>query len=163
MIERPEMPQAEDGKLGEQPTPHLFVYGTLLSSLEGTGVPSLQGWTTLVGPGRVIGCLYDTGEFPAAVLSGDGTIQGELHAIRRDREESLLDLLDAYEQYFPERLHASLFIRMVTSVARDEGEAIQAWIYSFNRDVKGLTRIESGDYAGYRIVDQPPGSRHSAL
>jgi gamma-glutamylcyclotransferase (GGCT)/AIG2-like uncharacterized protein YtfP len=154
MTERPGMPQAESEQLSGQPPRHLFVYGTLLSSLDGTGVPSLQGWTTLIGRGRVVGCLYDTGEFPAAVLSGEGTIRGELHAIHRDRTESLLDLLDAYEQYFPGRPHASLFVRLVTEVKGEDGETRPAWIYCFNREVTGLTWIESGDYEGYSAVDQ---------
>ncbi len=150
VTERSEPPTAETGLPSEQSPRHLFVYGTLLSSLEGIGIPSLREWTTLVGPGLVAGSLYDAGEYPVAVLSREGTIRGELHAIRGDRIESLLDLLDAYEQYFPERSHASLFVRLATEVEGRSGDRLLAWIYGFNREVKGLRRIDSGDYAAYR-------------
>ncbi len=150
VTERSQPPIAETGLPSEHSPRHLFVYGTLLSSLEGIGIPTLRGLTTLVGPGLVSGFLYDAGEYPVAVLSGKGTICGELHSIRGDRIESLLDLLDAYEQYFPERPHASLFVRLVTEVEGESGDTLPAWIYGFNREVKGLMRIDSGDYAAYR-------------
>jgi gamma-glutamylcyclotransferase (GGCT)/AIG2-like uncharacterized protein YtfP len=155
MIERPSPPGAG---AREEPPRHLFVYGTLLSTLKGSGVPSLRGWTTLVGPGRVRGRLYDTGEYPAAVLFEEGTIHGELHAIRRGRTELLLDLLDAYEQYFPDQPKVSLFVRRATRVEWNDGETMPAWIYTFNREVNGLRLIESGDYAGYHGSRGTPGS-----
>jgi gamma-glutamylcyclotransferase (GGCT)/AIG2-like uncharacterized protein YtfP len=151
-MERAEAPKEAADPHRERSPRHLFVYGTLLSSLAGPGNPSLRGWTTLVGPGRITGRLFDAGAYPAAVLSEEGTIRGELHEIRGDRVDSLLDLLDAYEQYFPERPHASLFVRRLTEVERPAGDPVPAWIYGYNQEVEGLTRIDSGDYALYRAA-----------
>jgi gamma-glutamylcyclotransferase (GGCT)/AIG2-like uncharacterized protein YtfP len=129
----------------------IFVYGTLLSALAGRGHRSLPSWTRLVGTGTVAGTLYDTGDYPAALLGrgGEERIRGELHLVPRDREAELLRGLDAYEGYDPARPDRSLFVRLLVEVELDAGGTATAWIYRYNREVSGLTPIPSGDYLAF--------------
>lgn len=70
---------------------HLFTYGTLLSS--GDAGTELLEPCERVGVGAVRGTLYDLGDYPALLLSGDDEVQGEIWRCPASR----LPALDAYE------------------------------------------------------------------
>jgi gamma-glutamylcyclotransferase (GGCT)/AIG2-like uncharacterized protein YtfP len=70
---------------------HLFTYGTLRSGA-GPRHPVLDSCER-VGTGVVQGTLYDLGEFPALLLSGDTEVPGEIWRCPFRR----LQELDAYE------------------------------------------------------------------
>jgi gamma-glutamylcyclotransferase (GGCT)/AIG2-like uncharacterized protein YtfP len=67
---------------------HLFAYGTLWD-----GAPALLDGCERVGTGTVQGTLYDLGDYPALVLSGEDSVPG---AIWRCPTGRLPDL-DRYE------------------------------------------------------------------
>lgn len=69
---------------------HLFVYGTLRS---GGGAVGLLRGCERVDAGAVAGTLYDLGAYPALVLDGRGTVEGEVWRCPAEA----LERLDEYE------------------------------------------------------------------
>ncbi len=67
---------------------HLFAYGTLRDD-----VPSLLDGCERVDTGTVQGTLYDLGDYPALLLSGDDPVPGVIWRCPADR----LPELDRYE------------------------------------------------------------------
>jgi gamma-glutamylcyclotransferase (GGCT)/AIG2-like uncharacterized protein YtfP len=130
---------------------HIFVYGTLLSAFGAGDHPTLRGRARLIGPGTVPGLLFDAGVYPVALLDEavPGRIRGELHAVPAASASELLELLDRYEGFLPDRPGDSLFVRQRVTVFREGGEPLGAWAYRYNRPVTGLTRIPGGDYLGH--------------
>lgn len=91
---------------------HLFTYGTLRSGRNGAAL--LHGCDR-VGEGVVRGTLYDLGDFPALLLSGEDEVRGEIWRCPAE----LLAELDAYEG-----VDEGLFRRVAVRV---DGRA--CWIY----------------------------------
>lgn len=92
---------------------HLFTYGTLRA---GTGpARHLLDGCERVGRGVVHGTLYDVGDYPALLLSGDRPVPGEIWRCPVDR----LAALDRYEG-----VEEGLFRRVGVRV---EGRA--CWVY----------------------------------
>jgi gamma-glutamylcyclotransferase (GGCT)/AIG2-like uncharacterized protein YtfP len=113
----------------------------------------------LAGTGWMRGRLFDTGSYPAAVLTDDPEeqVHGELYRVVGNSAGELLELLDRYEGYLPEAPERSLFLRQRTRVTRQDGEPVPAWVYSYNGATDRLRRIMSGDYAKrYQGRDSPP-------
>lgn len=81
----------EEQKRLTHATFHLFTYGTLGSRGDASG---LMAGCERVGEGVVKGILYDTGEYPALLLTEDGQkVEGEVWRCPADR----LPELDGYE------------------------------------------------------------------
>lgn len=138
---------------------YLFVYGTLRSIFGGPMHRELVGRAHATGTGWVTGKLFDTGRYPAAVLtaSPDERVHGELYTIKPELTSELLDLLDCYEGYYPESPERSLFLRQRVQVTQENGETVPAWIYVYNGATDRLRRITSGNYAErYQGRDSPP-------
>ncbi len=131
---------------------HIFVYGTLLSSFAGGDNPTMQGRARMVDSGSIPGLLVDNGEYPAAVPDAEspGRIRGEVHVVSVAGAPELLEVLDRYEGYFPQRPAASLFVRERVTVSCDGGEQVSARTYRYNRSVNRLPMIPDGDYPAYR-------------
>ncbi len=124
---------------------YLFVYGTLRPAIAKPWMKSLLDRMKPLGPGRVVGRLFDLGPYPGAVLdvNAGSAVVGELLELPDD--DSLLAALDEYEGFLPEDLGLSLFLREKCMV--DTGlQNIEAWIYVFNGDTKTATIITDGDY-----------------
>lgn len=157
---------------------HLFVYGTLRWCLipepyrprpiaganPGDGdVPPLWDAETFpgllqavfqrlsyAGIGRAKGRLYDLGAYPGAVLDAEAPseIVGDVYLLPPD--PAVLVSLDAYEDYdarYPER---SLFRRVPVTVALENGQHLDCWMYVYNGDISQATLIPGGDYVQYR-------------
>jgi len=132
--------------------PHrLFVYGSLLSTLDLPAHRMLHPGASFVATGWVSGRLYDTGEYPALVFAGSGSdrVLGELYALDPTRAESLLARLDRFEGYLPDDPQGSLFRRVRTEVTLEGGGEALAWVYRYARSMEGFSAISSGDYAAY--------------
>ena len=97
-----------------EPVFHLFVYGTLKSAKSGEPATILAG-CTLVGTGSVRGTMYHVGDFPALLLGGAQTVQGEIWRCPAD----LLKELDEYEG-----VSRGLFRRAAVEV-----DGYPCWIY----------------------------------
>ena len=122
----------------------LFVYGTLMKGY-GENWQARAG-ARLVGRGRIIGKLYDLGEFPGAVAGSKfrSHIHGEVY--RLDNVERATALLDEYEEFQPSRPLRSLFVRRELPVTMEDGTRRLAWVYVYNRPVRESALIPSGDY-----------------
>jgi gamma-glutamylcyclotransferase (GGCT)/AIG2-like uncharacterized protein YtfP len=113
--------------------PLLFAYGTLrdagLRARVLRGAPSRE-----IGGGSIAGALYDVGEYPGLV-AGDDRVAGIVVELADDAS---LARLDEYED-----VAAGLYVRRRTTVRRDEGGDLEAWVYLYNRGVAGRRRIDA--------------------
>ena len=94
---------------------HLFAYGTLREAKPGTPGGSLLAGCDRVGTGTVEGTLFDLGDYPALLLSGDEPVEGTIWRC----PSALLPELDRYEG-----VGEGLFRRVARRV---DGHA--CWIY----------------------------------
>jgi gamma-glutamylcyclotransferase (GGCT)/AIG2-like uncharacterized protein YtfP len=115
---------------------HLFVYGTLR--------PGDVRWSLLEPfvaddgvDDSVEGDLFDTGlDYPAAVFGATGIVRGRTYALRADRLERALAVLDEEEDTV-----AGLYRRVRVTTARGH----TAWAYAYGQGLD-LTPIPSGDW-----------------
>jgi gamma-glutamylcyclotransferase (GGCT)/AIG2-like uncharacterized protein YtfP len=119
----------------------IFVYGALM---RGCDLHGHMAGATFISPATSRGKLYDAGSYPG-MIEGDGTVHGELY--RFDDAAVVLEVLDEIEEYDPLDTAGSLYVRVVRQVRLDEkGSEAPAWLYLYNRDVKGMPQIRSGDW-----------------
>ncbi len=127
--------------------PHLFVYGTLMSSADSDyGRESrarLHASAKSLGPATVRGRLHDLGAYPGFVASTDAAdvVHGEL--LRLDDPEAVLPWLDAYEGIVP-GAPGNEYERVTTEARLAGGETVTAWVYLCRLDVSALPRIGNG-------------------
>lgn len=135
----------------QKDTDYLFVYGSLLSSMEHPMHMLLSKGATYIAKGYFQGKLYDLGEYPGAVVSDDAsdTVKGELYLLHN---KSIIGSLDEYEGYEEMNPDASLFIRNIVSVTLPDGILEQAFIYLYNSDVSGKSLIWPGDYFLFKQI-----------
>ena len=128
---------------------YLFVYGTLRR-----GLPLYHYLDTtrarFVGEGRIVGRLFDLGEYPGATPDPKrfSTVKGEVHELLAPGET--LPVLDDVEGYDPKRPERSLFERRATSVTLESGQTLTAWVYFYRRPLLSATEIPDGDFVRYR-------------
>jgi gamma-glutamylcyclotransferase (GGCT)/AIG2-like uncharacterized protein YtfP len=136
--------------MNSQKVYHLFVYGSLLSGFKSPAYEYMSRYFHLVAPATIRGTLYDMGEYPAAVPSGEGNeIKGELYRIKNEPEFSYaIGQLDDYEGVRPEEGEAKLYHRELTDVFHDNTNT-RAWVYWYSGDVQGKPVIASGDILQY--------------
>ncbi|MES2374667.1 MAG: gamma-glutamylcyclotransferase family protein [Bacteroidota bacterium] len=134
----------------EQSNGQVFVYGSLRSGFHHPAYEYISRYFTLVSEAKVKGCLYDMGDYPAAVSSEKELfIIGELYRINSPEEfEWAIAQLDDYEGLHTENGEKPLYRRELTIVYTKEGPT-QAWAYWYNKDISGRTLIESGDVLEY--------------
>ena len=124
--------------------PHLFVYGTLLSTAGHPNGVRLQREARLVGEASIAGRLYRIKHYPGLV---EGTepqqrVHGEVFALNDPAQE--LKWLDAYEGIQPGALKRNEYERVERPVRLASGEHITAWVYLYCNNVAPLRRIPGG-------------------
>lgn len=118
----------------------VFVYGTLR---KGQGNHSLLSTAEYLRDESLPGFdMYNVGWFPA-VVRGTGVIIGEVYEIDEDTLEAL-HALEGYDEDYPEE---SLYI---PELEFTEYDALV--LYIWNRDMEGLTLIESGDWTNRETI-----------
>jgi len=125
----------------------LFVYGSLLSA-DNEFAKYLSQNAIFYGDGKLIGKLYDMGEYPGAILSDDATYDISGSIVRLNNPEQVLKILDDYESFGEDQEQPNLFVRELLPVITSDG-AINCWIYLYNLSVAGLPEIRSGNYQSY--------------
>ena len=102
---------------------------------------------TFVGYARIQGRLFDLGEYPGLVLSGDpgAWVRGEVYALANPRET--LSRLDDYEGCGPNSPKPHEFERVDESVVLDSGASARAWVYVYGGSTANKREIVSGDYS----------------
>ena len=125
---------------------YLFVYGTLLNQQNEFG-NFLHKKCELVGEGKFKGLLFNLAESPGAIEAvGNGLwVYGKIY--ERKDFKNLIKVLDDYEGFGNNQPQPNLFIRKLVNVYLDDKELI-CWIYLYNLQIIGFTRIESGIYIG---------------
>ena len=122
----------------------LFVYGTLLDK-DNEYALYLKDQSSFYAEGRVKGKLYDIGEYPGAVLTGNnsGYVYGVILKLGNVKE--VLRRVDEYEGYGEGETWPNEFVRVATMVETSKGD-IDCWIYLYNFPVINLPHITSGKY-----------------
>src|SRR5690242_14345532 len=111
-----------------------------MSGFERPGRARLDSMLTPQGRASIQGALFDLGIYPAAVPASDGRVWGEVH--RMLDPESVLASLDEIEGFRPGEPDASLYTRVETPVALDDGRSATAWTYFYNAPLGRAQRIE---------------------
>ena len=124
---------------------YLFVYGTLLDAHSNEFGKLLDSRSRAIRPARLRARLYDVGSYPAAILSSNAedVVHGLVYHLPDDPE--LLEIIDAYEGWYPENPQQSEYRRQEVTVEIASTEA-RAWAYLYNRPSEGLKHIPSGSY-----------------
>ncbi|HZT48772.1 MAG TPA: gamma-glutamylcyclotransferase family protein [Hyphomicrobiaceae bacterium] len=124
--------------------PHLFVYGSLLSTAGHPKGARLAAEARLIGPGSIAGTLYRLSWYPGAVESGERgqRVHGEVYAL--DDPARSFVWLDAYEGLPPGKLESEKYVRVERPVQLAAGGETTAWVYLYKGDVRGLPRIPDG-------------------
>ena len=100
----------------------------------------------IVGRASFQGKLYNVTWFPGAVLSNNITdfVYGTI--FKMNHSESVLDVLDGYEDFDANNPEFSLFKREIITATLQDGSKLKAWIYLYNQPINKLKEISSGDY-----------------
>jgi gamma-glutamylcyclotransferase (GGCT)/AIG2-like uncharacterized protein YtfP len=126
---------------------YLFAYGTLANSKVPHEITSSVKQLKHIGDGFIFGRLYDVGEYPGTVLDSDRRyrVYGKIFELPADPK--VLERLDAYEAFDPQRPRTSLFVRQRTAITRPNKSTLVGWVYEYNRDLTALPLIENGHYS----------------
>jgi gamma-glutamylcyclotransferase (GGCT)/AIG2-like uncharacterized protein YtfP len=101
-----------------------------------------------VGLGVVKGRLYQATGFPVLVPDPKGTdVTGEVY--RMFAPPAAFLRLDSYEGFDPASPETSEFCRDLVPVVMNDGRAVTAWAYVFQRQLFELQPIPHGDYARF--------------
>lgn len=126
--------------------PLLFVYGTLMKKCKpNKWSVFLQENATYVGEASVKGKLYQIDFYPRLV-KGEGTVYGEVYKLHEP--ELSLPKLDQYEDFLPNDLKNSLYLREKTDVELIKSQkTVNCYVYFFNRDISLYREIKSGRFS----------------
>ncbi|MBB6004975.1 pyruvate carboxylase [Arcicella rosea] len=123
----------------------LFVYGTLRKDFGNELHKLITRNSEFIGMATYQGKMYNIGEYPGIVASDDtdSKVIGELYKLSNSLR--LIRILDEYEEFYPENIAESIFVRNAVSV-NIEGTTYEAYSYLYNRPTDGLPEITSGDF-----------------
>jgi len=128
--------------------PHLFVYGSLVSSAGHPMGERLRREARLIGPATIQARLYRISWYPGAVASGDADerVHGEVYAL--GNPDRALAWLDAYEGIQPGNRDENEYERAERSARLASGEEVVAWVYLYRGEASKLSQIADGRWAG---------------
>ena len=131
--------------------PHLFVYGSLMSSAAHPMGERLRREARLVGEATIRGRLYRISWYPGVVIGPEPgeRVYGEVYAL--EDPDRALAWLDAYEGILPERHDKNEYERAEQPVRLASGKEITAWVYLYRGDVAGLSALPGGRW----VAGQP--------
>ncbi|MCB9081415.1 MAG: gamma-glutamylcyclotransferase [Lewinellaceae bacterium] len=127
---------------------YLFVYGTLLQSIESSITAFLKSQGQLLGEGRTTGQLYDLGQYPGLVHTPEATTWVYGQVMTLDNPTDVWPILDTYEMMEPNGHPNNEYRREQIPVWIDD-EMYSCWAYLYNRSPRGLTIIPSGHYLDF--------------
>jgi gamma-glutamylcyclotransferase (GGCT)/AIG2-like uncharacterized protein YtfP len=116
--------------------PHLFVYGTLLSTAGHPMGTRLGREAKLIGQASIAGVLYRLGQYPGLIASADlqKRVHGEVFAL--NNPEASLTWLDAYEGIVPGD-EQNEYQRVERDVQLASGEELAVWVYLYRKKPQG--------------------------
>jgi len=124
--------------------PHLFVYGSLMSSVGHPMGERLRREAQLIGAATIRGRLYRISWYPGLVDTddSDARVHGEVYAL--SSPTPTLQWLDAYEGIGSGGPDQDAYQRVERAVTPEAGRAITAWVYVYQKSVAGLRPISGG-------------------
>jgi len=143
------MPNDEEFKDLILETEFIFVYGTLRRGAANSMHNELPRYAEFYTDASMQGKLFEIDDYPAAILSDslEDKVYGELYRIIR--RGKLLLLLDEYEGCNKRSPRPHEYIRKKIPVSHSNGQSTPAWVYLYNRPIKRMKQIESGDYVSF--------------
>jgi gamma-glutamylcyclotransferase (GGCT)/AIG2-like uncharacterized protein YtfP len=130
----------------------LFVYGTLRSDAQhGTSASTLafnalKSGAVREGLAWVRGGLFAVDWYPAYVDTVPGKVKGEVWRIH---QPSVIRRLNGYE--------GGDYLRELVRAVLENGRKVTAWAYKYRLPLRGVPRIDSGDYLDWmRSAKAPP-------
>ena len=133
--------------MAQPPVNKLFVYGTLMSTVSvplGRSMRSrLRLESSLLGPARIHGRLYDLGSYPGLVVSNNPSdhVYGEVFELHEP--SNTLPWLDDYEGIGSSKASDDLYIRETRTVWLETRTA-EAWVYIFNGSIEQARHVSGG-------------------
>lgn len=124
----------------------LFIYGTLLPAFNNPMSEWLNQNTEPIAEGFMYGMLYKVSDYPGAIYIPTGVTKVYGLILKMENAEEILKKLDDYEEVNHERTEEGEYIRQKVTIYGFDGFKRQCWVYLFNRDVRSLECIKSGDY-----------------
>ena len=139
----------------------LFVYGTLLQN-DNPFAAYLSKNSAYISAGKIKGSLYDIGEYPGLIITGNnrGYVYGSIYRLLHPTKN--LKIIDEYEGVGPDQEQPNLYTRQIVQIQNEAG-VIDAWVYLYNLPVDGLPIISSGNYIEYLIQKNPPVIKHGGF
>ncbi|MEL1135043.1 gamma-glutamylcyclotransferase [Desulfitobacterium sp. THU1] len=111
---------------------NVFVYGTLMRGQRNH--KNYLSQSEFIGCGEITGfAMYAVSSFPGIVPENGEKVKGEVYQVDQDT----LRRLDSLEG------EGSLYLRKPVDVLV-EGKLLQAWIYVWNQEVKGMPKLDYG-------------------
>lgn len=130
------------------PEETLFVYGLLRRGMSAGLDAFLGGGAAFLAEAYTYGTLYDVdGAYPGLVVSARTAgpeVRGELWSITKLGAWATLDDFEGIGPRYPE---PQLYRRCSIEVVWRERQTVLAQAYVYNRDVRHLARVASGDWA----------------
>jgi gamma-glutamylcyclotransferase (GGCT)/AIG2-like uncharacterized protein YtfP len=121
----------------------IALYGSLMRGLGAMESLGVSDRLRYVGPCICAGKLFDLGDYPG-LRRGDARVVGELFALI---EPQVIDVLDEFEGFDPERPRESLYLRERVELILPA--RTQAWIYLYNHIPDARARVVSGDWRAH--------------
>lgn len=136
--------------------PYLFVYGSLMNTIQSSIARFLQDNSIFIGEGYVQGYLYDLGHYPGMVADKNASGKVVGHIFQLKEPEKVLPVLDEYEAIGEQFSQYEEYVRKEVPVLLSESENVgkeketmQCWAYLYNLPTEHLRSIPSGNYLEY--------------
>ncbi len=125
----------------------LFVYGTLRQGNTNAMAAYLAKQSEYLAAGWFQGCLYAISDYPGAIASSDPEhrVYGEI--VRLNNAETVLSVLDDYEECGPQHRQPTAYQRVHATVHSLEGVVFNpVWIYLYQWPIVDKPFIAHGDF-----------------
>jgi gamma-glutamylcyclotransferase (GGCT)/AIG2-like uncharacterized protein YtfP len=141
---RRELDTGDEPRYDSGMNPHLFVYGSLMSTARHPMGERLRADARLIGPATIQGRLYRVSWYPGAADSTgpEQRVHGEVYAL--EAPGRALAWLDAYEGIVPGSEDAGEYRRLERPARLATGEVIAAWVYLYQKDTSQLPFVADG-------------------
>lgn len=132
-----------------------FFYGTLSHEMSNPVATTVHRKLNAGKPAFVHGRLYAIphcdGYYPALLATADGyAIKGNLYEANQDFTYADLDLLDEYEEFYPDDLESSEYLRQRIPVVLSGGKSVDADAYLYNASLPSdAIEITGGCFATF--------------
>ena len=122
--------------------PHLFVYGTFLSTVGHPMGDRLRQEARLIGEASIEGKLFSLGKYPGLIEAGGAgaRVHGEVYAL--NSPAASLEWLDAYEGIAPGDQNDYARVERLARLA--SGQEITAWVYVYLKPVAASNLVPDG-------------------